>query len=351
MGLHMNIFVIRLLGLLLVALLTSSAHATTTGNTTLAAQSAFQNRALAQSPASDPSAIVGRWNLRFPDARDISSSWLEVERSGYRALVGRFVGFIGGARPIGKIEWSVGVARFTIPTEWEGPVGDLRFEIRPSGDSLIGTMFTSNGTERAFVGKRAPLLLRKMPLAWTRPVALFNGRDLSGWTPAPTARSLPSRWLVRDGILVNSGNEGANLMTTRRFEDFQLHVEFRYPRGNDSGILLRGRYEVQIRDNPDRGFPDKSMTGAVYGFLIPSENAALGPDAWQTMDITLVGRRVTVVVNGKLVIVNQIIPGLTGSAIDSNEGEPGPIVLQGEENRVEFRSITLSEPVPKTAGA
>lgn len=86
--------------------------------------------------------------------------------------------------------------------------------------------------------------------------------------------------------------------------------------------------------------------GAVHKFLLPNENAALGAGVWQTMDITLVGRRLTVVVNGKPVIADQIIPGITGSAIDSDEAAPGPIMLQGEELRcqVEFRKITIKLP-------
>ena len=75
---------------------------------------------------------------------------------------------------------------------------------------------------------------------------------------------------------------------------------------------------------------------------MPSENAALGADVSQSIDITLVGRRTWIVVNGRPVITDQIIPGTTGSAIDGDEGAPGPIMLQGEEQRVEFRNITVS---------
>jgi hypothetical protein len=299
-------------------------------------------RASSQAPQG-AEAIVGKWDLRMLAPRDVFASWLEVERSGFAALVGRFVGLIGGARPIGKIEWSGGVARFTIPTEWEVPSGDMQFEVRPIGDSLVGTMVRPGGIAQGFVGKRAPILRRAMPAAWSEPTVLFNGKDLTGWTIAPTARSLPNFWVVRDGILANTTREGSNLMTVQRYEDFKLHVEFRLPPKGTSGVFPRGRYWVMLHDKPNPE-PFRGTTGAVHRFLIPNEDAALGPDVWQSIDITLVGRRITVVVNGKTVIADQIIPGVTGSAIDSDEAAPGPIMLQGEETAVEFRNITIRVP-------
>jgi CubicO group peptidase (beta-lactamase class C family) len=298
----------------------------------------------ARAPAA-AEAIVGAWDLRVLAPNDVFASWLEVERSGYIALVGRYVGLIGGARPIAKIDWSArdSTARFTIPSEWNEPPGDVRFEVRVRGDSLTGTILHVDGSMRAFVGKRAPALRRPQPVAWSEPVSLFNGKDFSGWTVAPTARSLPNFWKVRDGALFNDGIEGSNLMTVQRFQDFKLHVEFRLSKGGGAGIFPRGRYWV-ILSNRSEPEPHKGTTGAIHRFLIPNENASLGPDVWQTVDITLVGRRITVVVNGKSVITDAIVPGVTGSAIDSNEGEPGPIMLQGEEQRVEFRNITISVP-------
>jgi hypothetical protein len=171
---------------------------------------------------------------------------------------------------------------------------------------------------------------------------LFNGKDLTGWKPTPYGRSY---WAVRDGTLVTTATEGANLLTEEKFQDFKLHVEFRIPKGGDSGVFLRGRYEVQIHDDTASGWTSALTNGAIYSFLIPNENASLGPNRWQTFDITLVGRRVTVVHNGKTVIADQIIPGPSGSAIDTDEAAPGPIMLQGEElTTVEFRNITIRVP-------
>jgi CubicO group peptidase (beta-lactamase class C family)/ketosteroid isomerase-like protein len=301
-------------------------------------------------------AIVGRWNLRVLDylgPNDVTSSWLEIERSGFEGLVGRFVGLIGGARPIGSVDWDAKqhVGRFRIPMEWEAVRSDwdvtsrdLRFEVQATGDSLVGRLVRPEGTMRAFVGKRAPMLLREKPTAWSAPVALFNGKDFTGWIPAPTARSLPNYWVVRDGVLATTTPEGANLMTVQRFQDFQLHVEFRLPKGGTGGIFPRGRYWIILGTRPDT-MPFKGTTGAVHGFLIPNENAQLRPDIWQAIDVTMVGRRITVTVNGETVIADQIIPGITGSAIDSDEAAPGPIMVQGEESStVEYRNITISVP-------
>ena len=104
-------------------------------------------------------------------------------------------------------------------------------------------------------------------------------------------------------------------------------------------MYLRGRYEVQIADTS--GEPASDTLGAVYGFLAPSEQAGKGPDDWQSLDITLVGRRITVAVNGRTVVCDREIPGITGGALDSDEGAPGPLLLQGDHGAVEFRNLTL----------
>jgi hypothetical protein len=132
-------------------------------------------------------------------------------------------------------------------------------------------------------------------------------------------------------------------MTVERFQDFKLHVEYRLPPHASSGIFPRGRYWVILKDTLDPE-PYKGTTGAIHRFIVPNQNAALGANVWQSVDLTLVGRRITVVVNGKTVIADEIIPGITGSAIDADEAAPGPIMLQGEEQLVEFRNITIQTP-------
>jgi hypothetical protein len=140
---------------------------------------------------------------------------------------------------------------------------------------------------------------------------------------------------------LRSPHSGSNIITDGRYSDFKLHIEFRYPKGSNSGVYLRGRYEVQIEDL-EGAEPPNDVIGGVYGFLAPSEQVVKGPGEWQTYDITLVGRLVTVVFNGKTVICNAEIPGITGGALDSREGEPGPIYLQGDHGPIEFRNIMIT---------
>ena len=134
---------------------------------------------------------------------------------------------------------------------------------------------------------------------------------------------------------------GNNLISERKFGDFKLHAEFRYPKGSNSGLYLRGRYEVQIEDSFGED-PECHRMGGVYGFLTPCTNAARPPQEWQAYDITLVGRTVTVHLNGERIIDRQSIPGITGGALDCHEGEPGPLMIQGDHGPIEFRKLQVT---------
>src|SRR5262249_55115013 len=142
-----------------------------------------------------------------------------------------------------------------------------------------------------------------------------------------------------ESVLVNT-DPGNDLVTEQTFVDFKLNAEFRYPEGSNSGIYLRGRYEVQIEDTHGEE-PDSGKIGGVYGFLTPSGNAAKEAGQWQPLEVMLLGRSVTVILNGQRVIDRQTIPGITGGALDSDEGQPGPILLQGDHGPVEFKRVTL----------
>jgi hypothetical protein len=233
------------------------------------------------------------------------------------------------------VDVSEGGLRFSIPPQYERGSGDLTLEGQLQGDQLSGTITTPDGSTVAWTGRRAPSLRRAVPSTWGEPITLFNGVDLSGWHVIQGE----SQWVIEDGILRNV-KPGGNIVTDQKFEDFQLHLEFRYaPKGN-SGVYLRGRYEVQVLDSQTEE-PDSHLQGGVYGFLTPSEIVTNGPGAWNTYDITLVGRQVTIVLNGKTVISQQAIPGITGGALDSDEGAPGPLMLQGDHTAIEYRNIVL----------
>jgi hypothetical protein len=291
---------------------------------------------LAQSRAASD-ALLGRWDLVVQRGTQTSPSWLEVERSGTATLVGEFVGSGGSARPIARIEFIDGTFRFAIPPQWESNPGDIRFEGRVEGDRITGSMTMGDGQKVTWSGTRAPSLRRAGPPAWGQPIRLLNGKSLDGWQPIG---GRDSQWSVVGGILQNA-NSGANLVTVEKFDDFKLHLEFRVPAGANSGVYLRGRYELQIDDAAGLE-PSSHHLGGVYGFIAPSENVARAAGEWQTMDVTLVGRMLTYELNGTTVICNREIPGITGGALDSAEAAPGPLLLQGDHGPVDYRNLVIT---------
>jgi len=279
---------------------------------------------------------IGRWDLVVDLGDRLVPSWLEVKLSGIKTLVGYFVAEGGSARPISKVNFNDGKISFSIPAQWENSEKDMVFEAVLKGDKLTGTIVSSMGQRQTLTGERAPLLKRTSAVVWGEPIKIFNGLNLDGWH----ASKKKNQWVAENGIL-KSPQSGANIITDQKFNDFKLHIEFRYPEGSNSGVYLRGRYEIQVEDNRGQE-PSSTFFGGIYGFITPNEMAAKAPGEWQTYDVTLVGRRVTVVANGKKIITDQIIPGITGGALDSKEGEPGPIMLQGDHGPVEYRNIIIT---------
>lgn len=286
--------------------------------------------------SSDTAALVGRWDIKVDIDGKTYPSWLEIRLSGFRTLVGRFVGIVGSARPVARIDFSQGKMSFSIPPQWEEEPEDLRVEGTFQEDSFTGIMTFSNGKQCRWTGTRAPVLRRPHQPVWGRPITLFDAATgLSKWHATGD-----NQWKAEAGVL-KSPHSGSNLVTNEKFKDFKLHVEVRYPSESNSGIYLRGRYEVQVTDSKGME-PTEELFGAIYGFLPPSEMAAGAPGEWQTFDITLTGRMVTVAANGRTIICNREIPGITGGAVDSEEGEPGPVLLQGDHGPIEYRNIIIT---------
>lgn len=282
--------------------------------------------------------LEGRWNLTLSYEGNEVPSWLEVSHSGISTLVGRFVFLNGSARPISEIKVKDGKFNFSIPPQWESG-NSLEFAGSLEGDELKGTLLYVDGKTYNWKGTRAPKLAYNANPVWEESRALFNGENLKGWHAMGE-----NQWKVKDGVLT-SEKSGANLVSDEKFNDFKLHIEFRYPEGSNSGIYLRGRYEVQIADN--RGMePSNILFGGIYGFLTPNEMVAKPAGEWQEYDITLIGRRVSIVANGVEIITNQNIPGMTGGALDNNEAEAGPFLIQGDHGAVEFRNIVIT-PITK----
>ena len=263
-------------------------------------------------------------------------AWLEVKLSGFSTFIGSYVGYEGSARPISEVHYDEDEQKyhFSIPPQWMDIDEDIYFEFTIENDEMEGFKILDGNTLH-FTGVRAPSLKREEPPVWGSPKNLLDD-NMSRWIIPEN-----NQFRMIDGILVNQ-EVGGNLVTNERFDDFKLSVEFRYPEGSNSGIYLRGRYEVQIEDNYDISPPGDIHIGGIYGFIAPSVNAAKPAGEWQSMEITLVGRHVTVVHNDIEVISNRPIPGITGGSLNSNEGEPGPIMLQGDHGPVEFRKVTIT---------
>jgi Domain of Unknown Function (DUF1080) len=280
--------------------------------------------------------LEGRWDITITNGSKKQPSWLEVSHSGVKNLVGQFVGESGSARPISKVNFKDDKMSFTIPPQWDDTENDLKVEGVLKDNKLSGSMVTPKGEKLTWEGVRAPILLKTKEPIWAKPIPLFNGKNLNGWE----AIGAENQWIVENGIL-KSPKSGANIRTKGVYSDFKLHVEFKYPKESNSGVYLRGRYEVQITDSKGRD-PLKDQLGAVYGFISPLEIPAKDAGEWQSFDITLIGRVVTVALNGKTIIHKNEIPGITGGALDSNEGEPGPIYFQGDHGPIQFRNIVIT---------
>jgi len=283
--------------------------------------------------------IVGKWDLDVEMDKGILPSWLEVKKSGTKALVGYFVAHNGSARPISEVFFHNGIIDFSIPPQFDG-LNDLHFQGILKQGKLSGVILDSQGGVNKFSGVRAPKLIRSMDVNWGKSISLFNGYNLDGWKSSDPEKK--NQWTVKKGVLLNP-ESGVNLITDKKFEDFKLSIEFRYPKGSNSGVYLRGRYEVQVEDNYGLE-PESTLFGGIYGFLKPNQMAAKPAGEWQKYEITLIGRRVSVVANDKKIINDQIIPGITGGALDSKEALPGPIMLQGDHGIIEYRNIKIQLP-------
>ncbi len=215
------------------------------------------------------------------------------------------------------------------------------WELDATGGKLTGSEKHGSKTV-TLTGMPAPALNRSAPAAWSSPKPLFDGKDLDGWEPIGNVSQ--NHWVVQDGLLINQ-EHGANLKTTEKFNDFKAHFEVNCPDDANSGFYLRGRYELQLEYEPaDQNPPNRKM-GAIYGRIAPAVEMPPTPGKWETFDVTLVGRTVTVLRDGKMIIDHKQINGITGGALDANEGEPGPFYIQGDHTGgLKFRNITVAVP-------
>jgi hypothetical protein len=290
----------------------------------------------------------GRWDITAQTQPRPRGWWLEITGAETDKPAGKFVtAFAGDMNTIEEIsikpgELTFGWMRTEKPRDGSPErTRHLVYKARLVGDKLEGT-FEVEGQDRPQVrwtGVRAPVIPDKDDGSWRdgKPVTLFNGKDLTGWQ---TLGPREGGWLVKDGSLAATG-KGANIVSDAKFWNFKLHCEYKVGQGSNSGIGLRARYEIQVLEDYGRT-PGTHNNGALYARIAPSVNASNPPGEWNTYDIRLVGRQVTVVLNGKTIIDKGEVEGLTAIAIDANEAEPGPIYLQGDHGPVEFRNIVVT---------
>lgn len=282
---------------------------------------------------------VGRWDLTVDGALPYPS-WLEVRDAiGLAPL--RFVGRVGSLRRGWELARTGDVLRISLPAQYEPRATPLVFSLVRSAEGIAGSTDGDDGNPHDVWGRAAPELTRASP-SFGGERNLLPGPGLAGWHPRgePSA----SRWSLVGDVLVNQA-VGADLISDERFEDFRLRFDVRLPVGGNSGVFLRGRYEIQIQN--DGSMRSSALrTGAVYGWLAPAARAPLPAGSWHAVEITLIGRRVTVRIGETTVIENGEIPGITGGALDSDEAMAGPLMFQGDHTTVEFRNVRIATPLP-----
>jgi hypothetical protein len=289
------------------------------------------------------SAFNGSWDITVPNDARHRAWWLKIEGAGAGSPKGEFVSaYAGDLNHIDEITIHDNDLTFGFNPKSKNPNASRRlvYHAHLSGDKLEGTFEGQNGETVKWIGVRAPVIRDKDDGTWREGKAIspFDGRDLSGWHTQEPEKT--GGWSVKDSVLASTGHV-SNLVTNQKFWNFKLHLEFKVPTGSNSGIALRARYEVQIIDDYGKP-PNKHGNGALYSRILPTMNASKPPNEWQTYDIRLVGRQVTIMLNGKTIIDKGAIEGLTAIASDPNEGEPGPISLQGDHGPVEFRNILIT---------
>ena len=281
--------------------------------------------------------FVGRWDFDVSTPTGMRANWLGVtEKNGSLEVWFQPTG--GNVYQVKDFHLDGSHLSFTAsPASARHPA--TTWDLTASGGELKGTQ--KRGDESiSLTGVRAPALKHRAPKAWTKPEPLFNGKNLDGWEPIGDVAN--NHWVVKDGLLVNEAH-GANLKSTRKFEDFKLHFEVNCPDRANSGFYLRGRYEVQLEYEAANTEPPERGMGSIYGRIAPSPELPRTPGKWESFDITLVGRTVTEARNGVTVIKGKEIEGITGGALDADEGKPGSFYIQGDHTGgLKFRNITVS---------
>ena len=279
---------------------------------------------------------LGRWNITGA-TENVGVYWLEVKEEGGQ-MSGMFLNRGGSPVKLPTIKIENGDLVWQPAPPAQGTAPEFRAKIQ--GDKLTGTVKMAKGTIN-LVGTRPPKWGPADANATHKlgtPIELFDGKAMDTWDVQDKAK--PMGWSVVDGAMTNTPHAN-NLISKQKFQDYKIHAEYKVEKGSNSGIYIRGRYELQVLDDFGKA-PDEHSHMAVYAWHAPAVNASKPVGEWQTMDATIVGNKVTVVLNGQKVQDNTTLEAVTGGALDANETQPGPVMIQGDHEKITYRKVTVT---------
>ena len=282
-------------------------------------------------------AFLGKWDITATTPEGNRIYWLEV-RNENGTLTGYFLNRGGSVLKLPEISIQNGELVFSPASRPNMP--KQVHQAKVENGKLVGTLTIGTETIK-WVGVRPPKWGNYNTNAkhkFGKPVELFDGKSLDNWDVEH--KNKPSGWSVVDGVMTNEAGAN-NLVSKQKFKDFKIQAEYKLAPKSNSGIYLRGRYELQVLDDYGKE-PESHGHMAIYSRTKPLVNASRPAGEWQTMEAIIVGNRVTVTLNGQKVHDNAVLEGITGGALDSDEGAPGPIMLQGDHGKVWFRKVTIT---------
>lgn len=283
----------------------------------------------AQSPPAPGNAFAGRWTLESVEA-PARVAWMEIAAT--RTPSGAYFGSTGGRlAELKDVAIVGGELRFRVERRFGDELRVARVRARRVGEGLEGSTET-NGRVMRWQGWRTVNIADRDDGSW---------RD-DGPAEALFTGALPVDWeRTAEGVIRNKDPKAKLLVSAGVYRNFRLELEYKLPKGGNSGVGLRDHYELQLFDDYGQA-PDVHGNVSLYSQIAPRVNASRPAGDWQKLTITLVGRDLTVNLNGQTVIDHESIRGLTGLAASVREGEPGPVSLQGDHGGVEFRRVRIT---------
>ena len=276
--------------------------------------------------------FAGAWNIT-PEAPATGVYWLEVKDEGSKPAA-VFLNRGGSPVPAQDVKISGDELTFTVGgTSQNRPTVTLR----AAGNKITGTV-----GQVKVAGERPPTwgaCDANGSQALGKPVALFDGKSLDAW--GIQIKDRPIGWAIEEGVMTNQPKAN-NLVSKEKFRDFRLDAEYKLSEKGNSGIYLRGRYEMQVLD--DFGRTDDREHGhmSIYSAKAPLVNASKKAGEWQTAQVTVVGNCVSATLNGQKIHDNSKLVRITGGALDARESEPGPIMIQGDHEKVWYRKVVVT---------